>query len=255
MCEKHFEEYQLNQYDDLDYYESDYSEEDINIYFGLKYISDIINIERIFINEKNLYMKEINILSNIEIDVYNENIIDNERIDSNIRIKEMYNICRVFNCMFMTEFNFCNKHIEYETVENNKNRIQELNNRNKKNINKNILNNIDIYNKEISILSNIDIYNNDEYYFNKYEEFDMIEIIKENMELCYEYNCYNKIVLNEDLCKKHIDEQNIDDYDENGIKMVFKGYSKYKSKKDYLGEPNFHKGIIKFKYKGIKYNY
>jgi hypothetical protein len=107
---------------------------------------------------------------------------------------------------------------------------------------------------EIKILNNIDIYINDKYYFNKYEGFDMKETIKNNMGLCYEDNCYNIVELNEDHCKKHIDEQNIDEYDENGVKIVFKEYDKYKTEENYLGRPNYYGGIIKFMYKGIIYN-
>ena len=111
-----------------------------------------------------------------------------------------------------------------------------------------------IYIKEIKILNNINIYFNDDYYYNKYKKYDMSDTIKENMGLCYENNCYNIIKENEDLCHKHWYEQNIDDYDENGIKIIIKEYDKYKNKKKYLGGPNYYGNIIKFSYKGIIYN-
>lgn len=46
---------------------------------------------------------------------------------------------------------------------------------------------------------NVDYYF-DEYYINKYENFDMDEEIKENMGLCIENNCFNISEIGEDLC-------------------------------------------------------
>jgi hypothetical protein len=73
-------------------------------------------------------------LFNMDIDIFKENIINTiekdriqkieefinmERIDDDIRNKNAYNICRIFGCMFITRYNFCNNHICYEKIKNN----------------------------------------------------------------------------------------------------------------------------------------
>jgi hypothetical protein len=82
------------------------------------------------IDEYNVFIYDPIFDIDINIFKYNENIkeddrlkkiieyMNNERIDNNIRNKSAYNLCKVFECNFITRYNFCRNHIHYEKKEN-----------------------------------------------------------------------------------------------------------------------------------------
>lgn len=77
---------------------------------------------------------------------------------------------------------------------------------------------------------NIDInYYYDDYYINKYNDLDMFFDIKDNMNLCIEYNCLNIKEIDEDMCILHIEDQKtVNEYEtfNEFIESVINGYMK-----------------------------
>lgn len=75
---------------------------------------------------------------------------------------------------------------------------------------------------------NIDInYYYDDYYINKYNDHDMYEDIKENMNLCIEYNCFNFKKAGDEYCLQCCYEQDtVNEYEtfDEFIETVLNGY-------------------------------
>lgn len=103
---------------------------------------------------------------------------------------------------------------------------------------------IDTYEKEAKILNNIELC----YLDIKVPYIEPIDI-KYNMGLCLDEYCSNIAVIDDNMCQYCLDEQNSDDES-----VVFMEYNRYKSEREYLDRPNYYRGMIKFIYKGVRYN-
>jgi hypothetical protein len=174
--------------------------EDIDNYFGLKYIKYLLYIEEEL--NKYIYIEYVSDIINIE-----------NRLLNNIR-------------KFTWDWSLCFSKPEREYL----------------------------YEKYILYNIDLDIYN---YYNNKYKDYNLNELIRENMkiggiELCEEDTCFNFKEINEDLCLQCIQAQQSDD---EFIEIVELEYDNKKNINNYLGPPNYYKGMLKFKHKGVKYNY